>query len=109
MNIKYTNIITKEGCFIYDTKKEAEANCCDNEDTYAIIDPVNLMEAIRYRSNQIQKAVKPAYGKCIDCKFYLEINYKKDIRNVCRNENVVFGEILMEADKFGCIYFESKK
>ena len=56
----------------------------------------------------LDAVVKPACGKCIDCKFYIDMDYQKDIQNACSNGNIVFGYIPMEADKFGCIYFESK-
>ena len=53
MDIKYTNVITDEG-FIYDTKEEAEDCCCDNENTFAIIEPDELEEIL---SSQLEPPV----------------------------------------------------
>lgn len=53
------------------------------------------LNGIKNNANELKK-----HKKCIDCKFYVDMDYQKDIQNACSNGNIVFGYIPMEADKF---------
>ncbi len=100
-------ITDKEINQVADDEKQKDWNELRYADIYkdAFVDGAKWA---RSKVSRVELPVKPACGKCIDCKFYIDMDYQKDIQNACSNSNVMFGYIPMEADKFGCIYFESK-
>ena len=46
-----------------------------------------ILELPELKAIQVQAKAKPACGLCKDCKFYIDIDYKKDIQNACSNDN----------------------
>jgi hypothetical protein len=68
---------------------------------------LQVWNEVEQASNQVQAAVKPACGNCINCIHFVDIDIQKDLQSACTHKNITV-EWVENPEEFGCIYFESK-